>query len=107
MELFPGSGKLNRGERPVHFQARPDFTLSSVWSSHLEESVGAAHRPDFAEVVHEAEVPLSGAVHLAHSDVAKATVKLPPHIRPEPVSDPHTNLVNFVQLVLSEETEEM
>lgn len=105
MELFLGSAKLNHREHPVHFQACPDCTLSSVSPSHLVESVRAADRPNFAHVVHEAEVPLSGAVHLAHSDVPKATVKFPPDIRPEPVSDPHTDLVNFVQIVLSEETE--
>lgn len=107
MDLFLCSGKLNGGQRPVHFQVRPDCALSSVLLSHLVESIGAADRPDFADVVHEAEVPLSGAVHLAHSDVPKATVKLPPDIRPEPVSDPHTDLVNFVQFVLSGETEKI
>lgn len=94
----------DKTEAKINRFTSSDCTLSSVWSSHLVESVRAADGPDFADVVHEAEVPLSGAVHLAHSDLPKATVKLPPDIRPEPVSDPHTNLVNFVQLVLLEET---
>ena len=67
---------------------------------HLVEEVGAAHSADLADVVHETQVALCGAVELAHSDLAETSVELPPHVLPEPVSHTHVHLVLLLPLGL-------
>lgn len=71
------------------------LVLSSP-GTHPVKEVGAAHGSSFADVVHEAQVSLGGAVHLAQFDVSKATLELPPDVLPQPVPDSHPHLVNFV-----------
>lgn len=69
-------------------------------NTHLVDKIGAAHSSYLANVVHETQVSLSGAVHLTHSDVSKAALELLPNIRPQPIPDAHLHLVNSVQLAL-------
>lgn len=71
-------------------------------STHPVEEVGAAHSSNLADVVHETQVSLSGAVHLEHFNVSKTNVELPPDVLPQPIPDSHPHLVNFVQLSLME-----
>lgn len=69
-------------------------------NTYLVDKIRAAHSSDLANVVHETQVSLSGAVHLTHSDVSKAALELLPNIRPQPIPDAHPHLVNSVQLAL-------
>lgn len=65
--------------------------------THLVEEVGASNGADLADVVHEAEVALSGAIELTHADLAEAPVELPPNVLTQAVPDTH---VHFVLLVI-------
>lgn len=69
--------------------------------THPVEEVGAAHRSNLADVVHETQVSLRGAVHLAHLNVSKATLELSPHVLPQSVPDSHPYLVNLIPRCLT------
>lgn len=74
-----------------------------VSDTHPVEEVGATHHSDPADVVHEAEVSLSGAIHLTHLYVPKAAEELPPDVLTQAVPYTHPNLVGLIQFCLTEE----
>ncbi len=84
-----------------HFTSCRPHTLR-LSSTHPVEEVGAAHSSNLADVVHETQVSLGGAVHLAHFNVSKTNVEFPPDVLTQPIPDSHPHLVNFIQLSLME-----
>ena len=74
------------------------FTMLPI--THPVEEVGPAHSSNLADMVHETQVSLSGAIHLAHFNISKATLELPPDVRPQAVPNSHPHLVNFIDLCL-------
>lgn len=51
-------------------------------NTHFINEIGAAHGSNFSNMIHEAQVPLGGAVHFTHFDVSKASVELLPDVLP-------------------------
>ena len=70
--------------------------------THPVDKVRAAHSSNLANVVHENQVSLGGAVHLAHFNVSEAIQELPPDVLPQPIPYANPHLVNFIHLCLME-----
>lgn len=53
-------------------------------------------------MVHEAQVSFSGAIDLAHFNIPKASLELPPDILSQPIPDTYPDLVDLLQVILTE-----
>ena len=83
-------------------ELQPFVTDLVPLDTHPVEEVGAAHSSNLANVVHETQVPLCGAVHFTHFNVPKAILELPPYILSQPVPNSHSYLVNLIHFCLME-----
>lgn len=68
--------------------------------THLVEEVGATDCSNLADMIHEAEVPLGGAVQLTHADLSKTTVEFFPYVLAKAVSHTHVHFMILLILCL-------